>query len=281
MESEEESIRLDLKTDPKTIKKQAIWAGLKPGMRVADLGCGPGKTTFFLNKLVQPNGSAVGVDISQKRINYARVHYKDKGIEFLLGDIRNPLDNLGLFDFIWIRFVLEHYCSTSFDIVKNISSLLKPGGIICLIDLDYNCLRHFGLSDRLNIAICEIMKNLEKKADFDPYVGIKLYSFLFDLGYQDIDVSLDAHHLIFGELKETDEFNWRKKVEIAGKNSGYKFEEYERGYEEFFEEFKQFFSDPRRFTYTPIISCRGCKPKIKACEKNNHRHIFDIPRIIF
>ena len=48
MESEEESIRLDLKTDPKTIKKQAIWAGLKPGMRVADLGCGPGKTTFFL-----------------------------------------------------------------------------------------------------------------------------------------------------------------------------------------------------------------------------------------
>jgi SAM-dependent methyltransferase len=234
MESEEESIRLDLKTDPKTIKKQAIWAGLKPGMRVADLGCGPGKTTFFLNKLVQPN--------------------------VLLGDIRNPLDNLGLFDFIWIRFVLEHYCSTSFDIVKNISSLLKPGGIICLIDLDYNCLRHFGLSDRLNIAICEIMKNLEKKADFDPYVGIKLYSFLFDLGYQDIDVSLDAHHLIFGELKETDEFNWRKKVEIAGKNSGYKFEEYERGYEEFFEEFKQFFSDPRRFTYTPIISCRGCKP---------------------
>jgi len=259
MESEEESIRLDLKTDPKTIKKQAIWAGLKPGMRVADLGCGPGKTTFFLNKLVQPNGSAVGVDISEKRINYARAHYKDKGIEFLLGDIRNPLDNLELFDFIWVRFVLEHYRSTSFNIVKNISSLLKPGGILCLIDLDHNCLNHYGLSERLEKALHGIMEAVEKYNDFDPYVGRKCYSYLYDLGCTDIDVSLDAHHLIFGELEKTDEFNWRKKVEIAGKNSGYKFEEYEGGYEEFFEEFNRFFSDPRRFTYTPIISCRGRK----------------------
>jgi len=259
MESEEESIRLDLKTDPKTIKKQAIWAGLKSGMRVADLGCGPGKTTFFLNKLVQPNGSAVGVDISQKRINYARAHYKDNGLEFIVGDIRNPLDNLGLFDFIWVRFVLEHYRSTSFDIVKNISSLLKPGGILCLIDLDHNCLNHYGLSERLERALRGIMEAVEKNNDFDPYAGRKFYSYLYDLGCTDIDVSLDAHHLIFGELKETDEFNWGKKVEIAGKNSGFKFEEYEGGYEEFFEEFNRFFSDPRRFTYTPIISCRGHK----------------------
>jgi len=103
------------------------------------------------------------------------------------------------------------------------------------------------------------MEAVEKYNDFDPYVGRKCYSYLYDLGCIDIDVSLDAHHLIFGELEKTDEFNWRKKVEIAGKNSGYKFEEYEGGYEEFFEEFNRFFSDPRRFTYTPIISCRGRK----------------------
>ena len=75
MEDEEESIRLDLKTDPKIIEKLAIWAGIKPGMRIADFGCGPGKTTFYLNKLVQPGGSAIGVDISPKRIDYAKSHY--------------------------------------------------------------------------------------------------------------------------------------------------------------------------------------------------------------
>jgi SAM-dependent methyltransferase len=260
MESDEETLRLDLKTDPKVLEKQALWAGIKPGMRVADLGYGSGKTTFYLHKLVQPDGEVVGIDIAEDRIKYSRKHYNKKGIKYILRDIRDPLDDLGMFDFIWVRFVLEYHRSKSFDIVKNISRILKPGGILCLIDLDYNCLSHFGLSNRLNKTLQGIMKALEHSADFDPYVGIKLYSFLYDLGYKDIDASLAPHHLIFGELKDTDAFNWTKKIEIAAKKSGYHFLEYKGGFEEFIEECKRFFFDPRRFTYTPVISCRGCKP---------------------
>ena len=51
MESEEEAKRLDLKTDPTVVDRHARWAGLHPGMRVADLGCGSGKTTFCLSKI--------------------------------------------------------------------------------------------------------------------------------------------------------------------------------------------------------------------------------------
>jgi ubiquinone/menaquinone biosynthesis C-methylase UbiE len=261
MESDEETLRLDLKTDPKVIEKQALWAGIKPGMRVADLGYGSGKTSYYLHKLVQPNGEIVGIDIAEDRIKYAKKHYNEKGIKYIRRDIRDPLNDLGMFDFIWVRFVLEYHRTKSFDIVKNISRILKPGGILCLIDLDYNCLSHFGLSDRLNRTLQGIMKALEQAADFDPYVGIKLYSFLYDLGYKDIDASLSPHHLIFGELKDTDAFNWTKKLEVAVKKSGYQFLEYNRGYEEFLEECKRFFSDPRRFTYTPVISCKGRKPE--------------------
>ena len=53
----------------------------------------------------------------------------------------------------------------------------------------------------------------------------------------------------------------KERVKASIKNSGYQFREYEGGYEEFFEEFKRFFNEPRRFTYTPLISCRGYKPK--------------------
>jgi len=259
MENDGETLRLDLKTDAKTVENQAIWAGIKPGMRVADLGFGSGKTTFSLHKLVQPYGKVVGVDIAEDRIKHAKKHYNKKGIKYVLRDIREPLNDLGMFDFVWVRFVLEYYRSGSFDIVKNISSILKPGGIICLIDLDYNCLNHFGLSKKLKKTLYGLTKAMEKNADFDPYVGIKLYSFLFDLGYQDIDVSLSPHHLIFGKLKKIDEYNWTKKVEVAVRRLGYEFKEYKGGYEEFFEEFKRFFSDPRRFTYTPLISCKGRK----------------------
>jgi len=259
MESPDESLRLDLKADPEILKKHAIWAGIKPGMRVADLGCGPGKTTFYLNKLVQPNGSALGIDISKQRIDYAEAHYNDDGLEFYLGDIRKPLNHLGFFDFIWIRFVLEHFRTNSFEIVKNITSFLKPGGILCLVDLDFNCLIHHGIPTRLEKALLGLMGLLEEKANFDPYVGRKFYSYLYDLDFKDINVDITTHHLIFGELKDNDKQNWLYKVEVAAQKSGYPFPEFSGGFEEFKSEFINFFLDPRRFTYTPIILVRGCK----------------------
>ncbi|MGD2015092.1 MAG: methyltransferase domain-containing protein [Desulfobacterales bacterium] len=260
MEGDQEALRLDVKTDAKTVEAQALWAGIRPGMRVADLGCGAGKTTFHLNRLAQPNGRTVGVDIAEQRIEYAKDHYSDDGIEYLTADIREPLDDLGNFDFIWVRFVLEYYLSGSFDIAKNIIRNLNPGGILCLIDLDCNCLRYFGLPERLDRAVSGLMNCLEKNCDFDPYVGIKLYSFLYDLGFKDINVKLSPHNLIFGELKENEKFNWIKKAGTAGRKSGYPFDEYGGDFDAFMDEFNIFFRDPRIFTYTPLIACRGVKP---------------------
>ncbi|MBU6392120.1 MAG: class I SAM-dependent methyltransferase [Planctomycetota bacterium] len=259
MENEEEAFRLDIKTNSKVVEKQALWAGIKPGMHVADMCCGSGKATSVLHKLVQPDGVVIGLDGSKKRIEYAKEHYSARGIKFKCRDIRQPLGDLGMFDFVWIRFLLEYYLSSSFDIVKNVSAIVKPGGILCLIDLDYNCLSHFGISPRLERTLFAVMKYLEKNANFDPYAGRKLYSYLYNLGYQDINVDIAAHHLIFGELKSADAFNWMKKFEVVSGKIKYSFEEYEGGYEEFLEEFNKFFTKPERFTYTPVILCRGRK----------------------
>ncbi len=260
MENNDEISRLEMKTDSQSVEKQAVWAGLKAGMRVADIGCGSGITTSILHKLVQPQGSATGFDRSETRIGHATGRYGTKGIEFVCRDILQPIDNEGEFDFAWVRFLLEYHRTNAFEIVKNISNILRPGGILCLIDLDYNCITHYGLSERLEKTLFSVMKILENYANFDPYMGRKLYSYLYDLGYEDISINISAHHLIFGELKDADEFNWLKKVEVVTKKISYDFAEYEGGYGEFLEEFRSFFSDPRRFTYSPIISCRGRKP---------------------
>lgn len=260
MESNEEAFRLEVKTDPVAVSKQALWAGIKPGMRVADIGCGSGKTSSILYGLVQPGGETVGVDGSHTRIAHAKERYAAEGVNFACRDILDSLESLGKFDFVWVRFLLEYYRSNSFDIVRNISNILKPGGVLCLIDLDYNCLNHFGLSSRLERTIQTAIKILEDKANFDPYVGRKLYSFLYDLGYQDIDVDVSAHHLIHGALKNVDAFNWLKKIECVTSKINFSFEGESWGYEEFVKEFQEFFADPRRFTYSPLICCRGRKP---------------------
>lgn len=260
MEHDDEAVRLDMKTDSARLARQALWAGIRPGMRVADIGCGSGKTTAYLHQLIQPGGCIVGVDGSESRISHATERYGSDGVEFVHGNFYEPLDGLGEFDFIWMRFVLEYHRAGSRDIVRNLSKLLRPGGILCLIDLDYNCLSHFGLSPRLEKTINGIMETLERDHDFDPYLGRKLYSFLYDLDFREITVDVGMHHLIYGPLDQVDEYNWTKKVEVAAQNSGYGFDEYQGGYDEFVEEFKTFFADPRRFTYTPVISCRGIKP---------------------
>lgn len=259
MEHGDESLRLDIKTDDDVTARQANWAGLAPGMRVADIGCGSGKTTAKLGELAQPGGSAVGIDIAEQRVIFGREHYQNDYVSFLHRDARQPLTDLGPFDFVWVRFLLEYHRSNSFDLAKNISEMVKPGGTLVLIDLDYNCLTHFGHSPRMERALAAIMKSLEEKANFDPYVGRKLYSFLYDMGFQDIDVEVGAHHQIFGALKHSDDFNWTKKVEVGARYSGYDFAEFEDGFEGFLSEFRSFFADPRRFTYTPIIACRGRK----------------------
>jgi hypothetical protein len=69
-----------------------------------------------------------------------------------------------------------------------------------------------------------------------------------------------GHHVIYGDLKDSDAFNWLKKAEIAPQKIGFDFAEYDGGHDEFREEFKTFFYNPARFTYSPIILSRGVKP---------------------
>jgi 2-polyprenyl-3-methyl-5-hydroxy-6-metoxy-1,4-benzoquinol methylase len=47
-------------------------AGLRPGMRVLDVGCGPGEVSFVAARLVGRNGSVLGIDAAADIIEVAR-----------------------------------------------------------------------------------------------------------------------------------------------------------------------------------------------------------------
>lgn len=261
MENIEENIRLEVKTDPEAVRKQAFWCGLKPGFYMLDAGCGPGKTTSILHQMIQPGGSILGLDYSEGRIHYAKQHYgQESGIDFQVHDLRDPLKNFGPFDLIWIRFVLEYNHVESSGIIRNLTACLKPGGYLCLLDLDYNCLNHYELPAKMQNILFKLMGMLEREYNFDPYSGRKLYAYLYDLGYQDIRLDLRAHHLIYGNLRDEDLFNWIKKVKVGSMKAKELFEDYPGGHNAFFADFTKFFLDPRRFTYTPLILCKGMKP---------------------
>ena len=139
MENIGEIERLETKTVYSVTLKQGEWCGLKPGMRVLDAGCGSGKVTAILAELIQPGGEILGIDSSKNRIAFARKQYGNiPGVSFEAHNLLDPPRDIGQFDVIWIRFVLEYFLAESFDIVRNLSECLKPGGVLCLLDLDHN-----------------------------------------------------------------------------------------------------------------------------------------------
>lgn len=259
MESADEETRLEWKTDPDHVRKQAGWCGIKPGMRVLDAGCGTGKTTGILFDMVQPGGSALGIDFSERRVGYAREKYGRPGLDFQVCDLTKPLDNIGKFDFIWVRFVLEYFRKESKDIAGQLSECLNPGGRLCLLDLDHNSLNHYGIAPQMEEYFFKVMHKISEEQNFDPYCGRKLYSFLYDLGLADIRVDVVPHHLIYGEIRDVDVYNWMKKIEVSADKVRPAYNDYPGGFDAFISEFKKFFLDPRRFTYTPLIICTGIK----------------------
>ncbi len=260
MEGPDEEIRLELKTDPDAVRSQARWCGVKEGMRVLDAGCGPGTVTRILHAMVGPEGSITGMDYSERRLAYARERNTDReGIQFVKHNLCDPLPYRGEFDLVWVRFLLEYFRNDLSRIVANLSEALKPGGTLCLLDLDNNCLNHFPLPEKMATVLPDILKLLEKKHNFDPHVGRKLYTLLYDLGYEDIQVEIRAHHLIYGRLMDRDFYNWMKKVEMITRREKELFDGYPAGVKGFFRDFQEFFRDPRRFTYTPLIMCKGTK----------------------
>ena len=261
MENLEEAIRLEIKTDPEVVRRQAHWCGLEPGLRVLDAGCGPGKITFILHGMIQPGGEVLGIDYSEERIRHAEQHYGGQsGITFRVHDLREPLDGMGPFDLIWVRFVLEYNRLEGPDIIRNLTHCLAPGGSLCLLDLDHNCLNHYELPEHMENILFELAAVAQEKYNFDPYAGRKLYAYLYDMGYEDIRMDLVPHHLIYGEVGEVDSYNWIKKGQVASAKAPETMAQYPGGVASFFSDFTGFFHDRRRFTYTPLILCKGIKP---------------------
>jgi len=261
MYNEEEIVRLEQNVNVEELKKQAKWCGLRPGMRILEVGCGPGKTTSILWEMIQPYGQIVGVSYLDEMIEYAQKTYGNReGIHFHKQDFLSSFTHLGLFDIIWLRFVLEYHKNEGFDILKNLTKVLKSGGYLCLLDLDYNCLSYYPIPQKMEDIIVKAVHRLKEEYNFDPFAGRKLYTYLYDLGFRDIEVDIRAYHLIFCKIGENELFNWIKKAEVLSDKLGDIFSQYPGGKKRFLEDFRKLLLDERRFIYTPLILCKGIKP---------------------
>ena len=112
-----------------------IDAGIVPGMRVLDLGCGVGDVSLLLADLVGSNGEVVGVDRDPRSLEIARSRAAGiSRIAFIEADLAD-LAFEGEFDACVGRYILMHL-PDPIAAIRMAARSVRPGGIVAFQDSD-------------------------------------------------------------------------------------------------------------------------------------------------
>ncbi len=113
-------------------------AGIEPGMRVLDIGCGPGDVSFLVSGMVGAEGSVVGVERDEQAVATGRRRADEAGlgnVEFVCGDFRDVQLDGGPFDALTGRLVLL-YQADPVDAVMRAARHVRPGGVIAFAEMN-------------------------------------------------------------------------------------------------------------------------------------------------
>ncbi len=104
------------------------------GLRLLDIGCGGGLLSEPMARL---GASVVGVDVSEKSIEAAKIHAREEGvhIDYRVSDTDELLKSDERFDVILNMEVVEHVPDPAL-LVHQCAQLLKPGGILFVATLN-------------------------------------------------------------------------------------------------------------------------------------------------
>lgn len=113
-------------------------AGLAPGMRVLDVGCGAGDVSFLAAKFVGPKGAVIGVDKAPEAIGYAQQRAQQAGLDnvrFVAADLTEfQLDGEPV-DALIGRLVLMYFPDPA-AVLRRLLTFVRPGGIVAFQELD-------------------------------------------------------------------------------------------------------------------------------------------------
>jgi ubiquinone/menaquinone biosynthesis C-methylase UbiE len=164
-----------------------VRAGICPGMRLLDLGCGVGEVSLVAARLVGPGGSVTGIDIDDSALEIARERARAEGLNqaaFQHSDLLS-FTSAAPFDAVVGRLILIHTPDPA-AVIRHAVSLLSPGGILAFQEGAFHRASRAGLPrpewDRVSEAICASLTRLCKHVA----VGDQLWRLLTDAGIVDI-----------------------------------------------------------------------------------------------
>ena len=165
--------------------------GINDEMTVADIACGPGIVSGFIQRDLTPNGQVIGVELNDSLLEVSEsIHVGTshpplfrKGDVYELGCLED--DSI---DFAYSRFLFQHL-NRSEKAIETISKKLRSGGRIAILDTDdalFHCAPAIDGMDRF-IALAN---DQQQNKGGDRLIGRKLAGMLWAAGFTDIKTNL-------------------------------------------------------------------------------------------
>jgi SAM-dependent methyltransferase len=175
-------------------------AGLRPGMRAADFGCGAGLVTALLADLVGAEGHVVGIDASAAQLAQARALLHADGSHVSLVEASATATGLEpeSFDLVYCRFLLIHLPEPE-QCLREMHALLKPGGILVCEDGD---LTTAGSEPPSALgAFADLWGRLGPTRGVDYTLGRRLFQMVQGTGFPAPEVTFNQPVRVRGETK--------------------------------------------------------------------------------
>ena len=182
--SEQELVRYRTMAASAADNEAAEWsaAGILPGARIADVGCGPGAILRLLAERIGTEGRAVGIDADPSAASIARQQTVGlPQVRVQVGQADATGLDPGAYDVVMCRHVLAHNGGREAAIVAHLASLAATGGCVYLVDVDVTALR-------MTPGEPELQQLQERYGEFhrargnDLSVGLRLGDLLTDAG---------------------------------------------------------------------------------------------------
>jgi protein-L-isoaspartate O-methyltransferase len=161
--------------------------GIRPGMRVLDLGSGPGDVAFQVAQMVGPQGRVVGVERDPAQLATANQRRDQLGwdnVEFRQGDVRGFLAEEP-FDAAVCRLLLVHL-PDAVDVLAHQMRNLRRDGVFIAVDYDAGGLRSLPQVE-LYEQTMRWLRAAFAFADTDLSIGMRLPVLFEQAGFRDVE----------------------------------------------------------------------------------------------
>ena len=160
---------------------------LTSGVRVLDVGCGPGTITAEFADRVGPDGSVVGIDASGDVITLASDTQSRVNVTYEVGDVYALAADDDTYDVVHAHQVLQHL-SDPVAALREMRRVCKPGGVVAARDSDYTSMAWHPRAPELQEWL-ELYCSITRGNGGDPDAGRHLLSYAHAAGFVDVTPS--------------------------------------------------------------------------------------------